>query len=144
MSEWDQVNNVILRAPFMTARAAVPHMRQAGGGRIINLGGLSAFLGSKARPHVIAAKMGVVGLTRALAFELGHDGITANCVVPGLIDTTRGDSAGAHSISEDPAAPVPRMGRPEEVAAMVRHLCLPESAYITGQTIHVNGGRFMT
>lgn len=144
MSEWDQVHNVILRAPFMTARAAIPHMRKAGGGRIINLGGLSAHLGSKSRPHVIAAKMGVVGLTRALACELGHDGITANCVVPGLIDTTRGDSAGVHSISEDPSAPVPRKGKPEEVAGMVRHLCLPESAYITGQTIHVNGGRFMT
>ncbi|NQU69967.1 MAG: SDR family oxidoreductase [Rhodospirillales bacterium] len=144
MSEWDQVHNVILRAPFMTARAAVPHMRKIGSGRIINLGGLSAHLGSKARPHVIAAKMGVVGLTRALAYELGHDGITANCVVPGLIDTTRGDSAGVHSIAEDPTAPVPRKGKPEEVAAMIRHLCLPESAYITGQTIHVNGGRFMT
>lgn len=144
MAEWDQVNNVILRAPFMTARAAVPEMRKAGGGRIINLGGLSAHLGATARPHVMAAKMGVIGLTHALACEVGHDGITVNCVVPGLIDTARGVSAGVSAIDEDPTAPVPRKGRPEEVAAMVCHLCMPASAYVTGQTIHVNGGRFLT
>lgn len=142
--EWDLVNAVILRAPFLAARAAIPHMKKAGGGRIVNLGGLSAHLGARSRPHVMAAKMGVVGLTHALACEVGRDGITVNCVVPGVIDTVRGASAGERSIDEDPTAPVPRMGEPEEVADTVRHLCSPLSGYITGQTIHVNGGRFLT
>ncbi|MBT3791614.1 MAG: SDR family oxidoreductase [Rhodospirillales bacterium] len=145
LEQWRKVTSVILDAAFLTSRTAAPHMIEAGNGRIVNLGGLSAHLGAKERPHVIAAKMGVVGLTRAMAAELGGHGITANCVVPGVIDTVRGASAGtASNLDVRSGALVPRMGLPEEIADMVRHLCMPASAYITGQVIHVNGGRFLT
>ncbi len=144
LEEWRRVTSVILDASFLTARSAAPHMITAKRGRIINLGGLSAYLGAKERPHVISAKMGVVGLTRALAIELGEHGITVNCVVPGVIDTVRGASAGTASNLDDRSSDsIGRAGQPEEVADMVRHLCMPMSSYITGQVIHVNGGRFL-
>jgi 3-oxoacyl-[acyl-carrier protein] reductase len=98
------------------------------------IGGLSAYLGTRGRAHVCAAKAGLVGLAHALAMELAEHGIRVNCVAPGAIDTVRG----AHS------ALLGRMGRSEEIAAMVRQLCLPEGAYVTGQTIHVNGGVFLS
>ena len=116
----------------------------AGGGAIINLGGMSAHFGTTDRAHVVAAKTGVVGLTRALAHDLAPFHITANCVVPGLIDTKRGKSG--HGSASLAAARMPlagRLGRPEEVASMVRTLVGPQSRYITGQTIHVNGGAFL-
>jgi 3-oxoacyl-[acyl-carrier protein] reductase len=135
---------VILDGAFICAKAALPAMKAAGAGAIINLGGMSAHVGTTDRAHVVAAKTGVVGLTRALAHDLAPFHITANCVVPGLIDTKRGKSGhGSASLS---AARVPlagRLGRPEEVASMVRTLVGPQSRYITGQTIHVNGGAFL-
>ncbi len=143
-AEWREVMSVILDGAFLCAKAALPAMRVAGGGSIVNLGGMSAHAGTTDRAHVIAAKTGVVGLTRALAHDLAKFGITANCVVPGLIDTKRGKSG--HGSASLAAARVPlagRLGRPEEVASMVRHLVGPQSRYVTGQTIHVNGGAFL-
>ncbi len=145
LAEWREVTAVLLDAPFLCAKAALPAMKAAGGGSIINLGGLSAHTGTTDRAHVIAAKMGVVGLTRALAFDLAPYGITANCVVPGLIETQRGKSG--HGSASLNAARVPlagRRGRPEEVASMVRMLAGPQSRYLTGQTLHVNGGAMVT
>jgi 3-oxoacyl-[acyl-carrier protein] reductase len=143
-AEWREVLSVILDGAFLTAKAALPAMKAAGAGAIINLGGMSAHTGTMDRAHVVAAKAGIVGLTRALAFDLAAYAITANCVVPGLIDTIRGNSGhGSASLS---AARVPlagRKGRPEEVASMVRVLAGPQSRYVTGQTIHVNGGAFL-
>ena len=141
---WNEVISVILGGAFLCARAAIPHMIAAGGGTIINIGGLTGHTGAHDRAHVITAKAGLVGLTKALAVEFGAKGITVNCVVPGQI-------GGARSATSGIPAPKPggdenvvgRMGTFEEVAAMVRTLCLPTGAYITGQTIHVNGGRFM-
>ena len=141
---WNEVISVILGGAFLCARAAIPHMIAAGGGTIINIGGLTGHTGAHHRAHVITAKAGLVGLTKALAVEFGAKGITVNCVVPGQI-------GGARSATSGIPAPKPggdenvvgRMGTFEEVAAMVRTLCLPTGAYITGQTIHVNGGRFM-
>src|SRR5690606_2176650 len=124
--------------------ACTPHMVKAGGGAIVTLGGISTHVGTKNRAHVSAAKAGLEGLTRALAMELAEHRITVNCVAPGAIDTVRGASAGARpSNMGAEATPLRRFGRPEEIAAMVRHLCLPEGSYITGQTIHVNGGVWM-
>ena len=143
-AEWREVTAVLLDGPFLCAKAALPALKAAGGGSIVNIGGMSAHTGTTDRAHVVAAKSGVVGLTRALAFDLAPFAITANCVVPGLIDTQRGKSGhGSKSLS---AARVPltgRLGHPEEVASMVRMLAGPQSRYITGQTLHVNGGAFL-
>ncbi len=143
-AEWREVMSVILDGAFLAAKAVLPAMKAAGGGTIINLGGMSAHTGTTDRAHVVAAKTGLVGLTRALAFDLAPFKITANCVVPGLIDTKRGKSG--HGSASLAAARVPlvgRLGQPEEVASMVRMLCGPQSRYITGQTMHVNGGAFL-
>ena len=92
---------------------------------------------------MVSAKAGIVGLTKALATEFGSQGITANCVVPGTIDTVRGETAGsAAEHGGGHSTLIQRKGRPQEVAAMVRHLCLPDAEYITGQTIHVSGGGY--
>jgi len=143
-AEWREVTAVLLDGPFLCAKAALPALKAAGGGSIVNLGGMSAHTGTADRAHVVAAKAGVVGLTRALAFDLAPFAVTANCVVPGLIDTQRGNSG--HGSKTLAAARVPlagRLGNPAEVAAMVRMLAGPQGRYVTGQTIHVNGGAFL-
>jgi 3-oxoacyl-[acyl-carrier protein] reductase len=146
LDEWHQVLAVPLDGAFLTAKAAVPHMIAGKrGGAIVTLGGVSAFLGTRGRAHVCAAKAGLVGLTHALAMELAEHGIRVNCVAPGAIDTLRGASAGARPGTMGAhSAPLGRLGRAEEIAAIVRQLCLPDGAYITGQTIHVNGGVFLS
>ena len=144
-AEWREILGVALDGAFITAKACVPHMIAAGGGAIVTLGGVSTHVGTKNRVHVCAAKAGLEGLTRGLAMELAEHRITVNCVAPGAIDTVRGASAGARpgALGNAGGIPLGRMGRPEEIAAIVRHLCLPEGSYITGQTIHLNGGVFM-
>ena len=113
---------------------------------IINLGGMSAHTGSRERAHVIAAKTGLIGLTRALACDLSEHGINVNCVVPGLIETERGHSAGGgapeHHAKNKTLSGV--RGRPEDVADLVVFLCGPKARYITGQTLHANGGAFFS
>ncbi len=141
--EWHQVTAIILDGAFLCSRAVIPHMRSQGGGTIISMGGLTAHRGASERVHVTTAKSGLIGFTKGLATELGGDGITVNCVVPGLIDTVRGATA---EVSSDHAEMLPlvgRKGRVEEVSAMVRHLCGPQSRYITGQTIHLTGGAYL-
>jgi 3-oxoacyl-[acyl-carrier protein] reductase len=146
LEEWHRVLAVPLDGAFLTVKAALPHMIRGGrGGSIVTLGGVSTYLGTRGRAHVCTAKAGLVGLSHALAMELAEHNIRVNCVAPGTIDTVRGASAGARP--GDMGAhrtPLGRLGRPEEIAAIVRQLCLPDGAYITGQTIHVNGGVFLT
>jgi 3-oxoacyl-[acyl-carrier protein] reductase len=134
---WREITGVILDGAWLCARACLPHLPDDTGA-IINIGGMSAHTGAAGRPHVVAAKAGVVGLTRALAHDLAPRGITVNCVVPGLIDTVR-SSPSAHTIE----SLMGRRGRPEEVAGAVRFLAGPGARYITGQTLHVNGGGFL-
>jgi 3-oxoacyl-[acyl-carrier protein] reductase len=130
---------VDLDSVFLMTSAAAPHIVAAGGGSMVCLGGSPSHLGTRGRSHVCAAKMGVVGLARVLANELGEHGINVNVVAPGHVDTTRGKSAGqSSSVSSERA--MARKAQPEEIAAMVCHLCLPAGRYVTGQTIHVNGG----
>lgn len=143
LDEWHRVLAVPLDGAFLCAKAAVPHMIDAGGGAIVTIGGISAHLGTPNRAHVCAAKAGLEGLTHALAIELAPHRIRVNCVAPGSIDTVRGASAGARPPGTAGKVPAGRMGRPEEVAAIVRQLCLPDGAFVTGQTIHVNGGAFL-
>ena len=140
-AEWRETMATILDGAYLCAHAALPHLIAAGGGAIVNIGGLSSFTGAARRAHVIAAKAGLVGLTRALAHDLAPHGVTVNCVAPGLIDTARRGPEPAHHATH--ATLVGRRGTPEEIAGVVRFLCGPEGRYITGQTLHVNGGVFM-
>lgn len=140
--EWREILATTLDAAYLCSHAALPHLMQSGSGAIVNIGGLSAHTGAARRAHVIAAKAGLVGLTRALAHDLAPHRITVNCVAPGLIDTRRASTGQpAHHALFAPLAG--RLGKPEEIAALVRFLCGPEARYITGQTIHANGGVFM-
>ena len=139
--EWRAIMSTILDGAYLCSRAAFPHLIAAGGGSIVNIGGLSSFTGAARRAHVIAAKAGLVGLTRALAHDLAPHGITVNCVAPGLIDTQRRGPEPAHHAKH--ATLAGRRGTPEEIAAVVRFLCGPDARYITGQTLHANGGVFM-
>lgn len=126
-ARWREVMSVILDGAYLCAHAALPYLRQSKAGAIVNIGGMSAHAGSAGRAHVIAAKAGLVGLTRALAHDLGPDGITVNCVVPGLIATVRGGSAGntepAHHAERTTL--LGRRGQPDEVASLVQFLCGP-------------------
>ena len=137
--EWREVLAVDLDSVFLMTRAAAPRIVEGGGGSIVCIGGSPSHMGTRGRSAVCAAKLGVVGLSRVLASELGEHGINVNVVAPGHVDTTRGASAGRVS-AVTAERPIERKAKPEEIAAMVCHLCLPAGRYITGQTIHVNGG----
>ena len=142
--EWREIMGATIDGAFYCAHAAIPHIIAAGGGTIINLGGISSHTGAVGRVHAITAKAGMVGLTRALAKELGPHNITVNTVVPGSIETVRGFAAGGNSgRAALPDSLLGRRGQPEEIAAMVRFLCSDEARYVTGQSIHVNGGAFL-
>lgn len=142
--EWRRVLSIVLDGAFLCAQACLPHLIRAGGGAIVNIGGLTGHRGASGRAHVITAKSGLAGMTKALALDLAPHQITVNCVVPGTIESTRG-LPGVPERPEHRRAPPPigRRGEPEEVAAMVRMLCGPDARYITGQAIHVNGGGYM-
>jgi 3-oxoacyl-[acyl-carrier protein] reductase len=141
-AEWREVMSVILDGAFHCVTACVPAMKK-NGGTIINVGGMSAHIGSKGRAHVMTAKAALVGFSRALAHDLAADKITANCVVPGAIDTTRPSTSltPAHHLTHGTITG--ERGRSDDVAAMVRFLCGPNGRFVTGQTIHVNGGAFL-
>jgi 3-oxoacyl-[acyl-carrier protein] reductase len=144
LKEWHEVLAVILDGPFLCARAALPHLAKGGHGAIVNIGGLTAYTGATHRAHVVAAKAGLDGLTKALALELAPRGITVALVAPGLIDTVRGKhSAVAPEHHKKHATLTGRRGLPEDVASMVRYLAGPRGRYLTGQTVHVNGGAFL-
>jgi len=143
LDEWHEILAVALDGAFILAKATVPEMIKRGGGALIGLSGISHHSGGANRIHVNASKGGLEGMMRGLANELAPHNITANCVAPGSIDTVRGASAGGpQGRAMSRAIPLGRQGKPEEIAAMVRFLAGPEGRYITGQTIHVNGGLF--
>jgi 3-oxoacyl-[acyl-carrier protein] reductase len=140
-AEFRAVLAVIVDGAFLTSKAAYPHLKRGNVGAIVNIGGMSAHTGAKGRPHVVAAKAGLVGLTKGLAHDLAAAGITVNCVSPGLIATARQGPTPQHLMLA--RSLVPRQGLPEEIAAAVRFLVGPGARYITGQTLHVNGGTFL-
>lgn len=140
LAQWQNVTRTILDGAFLCSRAVLPNMQKQKYGRIVNIGGISAHLGTAGRAHVVTAKTGLVGLTRALASEFAADGITVNCIVPGRIGGERSHTSGK-GIAGMP--PVGREGLPEDVADIVHNLCRPQASYMTGQTIHVSGGMFM-
>ena len=142
LATWRYVTGVILDGAFICSKAALAALRKSGEGRIVNIGGMSGHTGAAGRPHVVAAKLGLVGLTRGLAHDLAPDKITVNCVVPGLIDTQVAGSSGTGSVHKREGL-LGRRGEPHEVAAVVRFLCGPDGRYVTGQEWHVNGGAYM-
>ncbi len=144
LAAFRQVTSVALEGPFLCARAALDALTTSGAGAIVNIGGLTAYTGARDRVHVISAKAGLDGMTKALAHDLASRGITVNLVSPGLIDTQRGGAS--HREPEHHkrhATLVGRRGTPEEVAAAVRYLAGPNARYVTGQTLHVNGGAYL-
>lgn len=144
-AEWREILAVVLDGAFLCSRAALPLMLENGGGSIVNLGGVSAHIGAKNRAHVATAKAGLAGLTHALALEFGEAGVTVNTVAPGKIGGPRSATAGeSPHMPGTGNIPVGREGDVEEVAGMICHLCLPASRFVTGQTIHVSGGLFMS
>jgi 3-oxoacyl-[acyl-carrier protein] reductase len=140
LSDFRAVVALILEAPFLCVRAALPHLRRSGAGAIVSIGGMTGHIGGTDRVHVAAGKAGLVGLTKGFARELADDDITANCVVPGLIDTPRSHTPAGHAAQPSLLG---RQGSTGEIAAMVRYLCGPSARFITGQAIHVNGGAYM-
>jgi 3-oxoacyl-[acyl-carrier protein] reductase len=141
-AEFRRITGIILDGAYICVKACLAGLRASGQGAIVNVGGMSGHTGAKGRPHVVAGKMGLVGLTRALAHDLAPDAITVNCVVPGLIETMRTATSGAHSAHQDGTL-VGRRGTPEEIAAAIRFLAGPDARYITGQDWHVNGGAYL-
>ena len=142
-AEWREIMDVTLDGTFHCVKACLPALRKSGAGTIVNIGGLSAHTGAKDRAHVVTAKAGIIGFTRALAHDLSADGINVICVVPGLIGTPRPKNKPepAHHLRHQTITGA--RGRPEDVAAAVRFLCGPGARYINGQAIHSNGGAYL-
>jgi 3-oxoacyl-[acyl-carrier protein] reductase len=137
---WKRITGIILDGAFLTTKASLAALRKSDAGAIVNIGGMSGHTGAAGRPHVVAAKLGLVGFTRGLAHDLAPDGITVNCVVPGLIDTKRASGSKTAHLHE---TLIGRHGTVEEVAATVRFLAGPNARYVTGQDWHVNGGAYL-
>jgi len=141
-AEWREIMGVTLDGAFHCVKACLAALQRSEAGTIVNIGGLSAHTGAKDRAHVVTAKAGIIGFTRALACDLASDDVTVNCVVPGLIGTPRPKERPepAHHLTHQTLTGA--RGKPEDVAAAVRFLCGPGARYITGQAIHSNGGAY--
>jgi len=143
---WDRILAVNLTGTFHCLQAAIPDMREAGWGRIVTISSSSAQSGAPRMAHYVAAKAGVIGLTRSVALDFARHGITVNAITPGMIDTPmlRGAAAGGDIGTLEKVAaravPVGRAGTPEEIAAACGFLCSDEASFITGQVVGVNGG----
>jgi len=140
--EWRLPLAITLDGAFYCTQACLPSMINAGGGSIVTLGGLNSLSGAKKRVHGSVAKHGLVGFTRALARELGEYGIRANCVAPGSMNTPVRANRSPRPEAKD-VVPLGRKCEPDEIATTVRFLCGPGASFISGQTIHVNGGQSM-
>ena len=143
--DWERTVGINLGGIYECCRAAAPIMRERGGGRIVNISSNAAILGFKGMPSYSAAKAGILGLTRALASDLGRYWITVNAVAPGSIQTGLGETSGWTSDPRIRAwdatrTPLPRVGRPEDFAGAVAFLVSDDAAWITGQTLVVDGG----
>ena len=144
---WARVLEVNLTGTFHCCQVVIPHMLDAGWGRIVNISSSSAHGGQPYMTHYVASKAGMIGLTKSLALEFGPKGITVNTIPPGFIDTPMLRAAEAKgrlgvSVEEnEKRTPVRRAGRPEDIAAACAFLVRDEAGYVTGQVIGVNGGR---
>ncbi|MDQ5941996.1 MAG: 3-oxoacyl-[acyl-carrier protein] reductase [Pseudomonadota bacterium] len=142
--EWDAVVDTNLKAIFRLSKAVMRGMMKARGGRVINITSVVGHAGNPGQANYCAAKAGVAGLSRSLARELGSRNITVNCIAPGFIDT---DMTKALDDKQKEAMvgsiPLGRLGTPADIAAAVAYLASPAASYVTGTTLHVNGGMYM-
>jgi 3-oxoacyl-[acyl-carrier protein] reductase len=142
--EWDQVLAVDLTSAFVLCRAAVRNMMRRHWGRIINITSISGVIGNPGQANYAAAKAGMIGMTKALAREVASRGITANCIAPGFIRTAMTDALNEKQVEAIAAViPAGKFGNPEDIAAAALYLASEEAGYMTGQTLHVNGGMAM-
>ena len=143
--EWDSVIDTNLKSVFRLSRAVLRPMMKARTGRIINITSVVGSSGNPGQANYAAAKAGVAGMTRALAREIGSRGITVNCVAPGFIDTDMTkDLPAEQQAALKQQIPLGRLGSPDDIAHAVAFLASPHAAYITGTTLHVNGGMYMS
>ena len=142
--DWDDVIAVNLTAPFLLSRAAVKGMVKRRFGRIINITSIVGIAGNPGQANYCASKAGIIGMSKALASEVATRNITVNCIAPGFIETAMtGDLGQKQTESILSTIPAARLGQPAEIAAAAVYLASVEAAYVTGQTIHVNGGMAM-
>ena len=142
--EWDDIQATNLRSVFVLSRAVLRGMMKARAGRIVNVTSVVGFTGNPGQSNYAASKAGIVGFSKSLAREVGSRNITVNCVAPGFIETDM-----TRALGEDQSrrlldnVPLGRLGNVDDVAQAVLFLCSPGAAYITGATLHVNGGMYM-
>ena len=142
--DWQSVIDVNLTATFRLCRAAIRGMMKARWGRIVNISSVVGQTGNAGQVNYAASKAGMVGLSKSLAAEVASRGITVNCVAPGFIETAMTDKLNDQQRAGIlTAVPAGRMGTPAEIAAAVLYLASPEAGYVTGATLHVNGGMAM-
>jgi len=143
--DWDAVLDTNLASVFRLSKAVLRGMMKARAGRIVSVTSVVGLTGNPGQANYAAAKAGIIGFTKSLAREVGSRGITANTVAPGFIDTDMTRALGeAQRAALSAQIPLGKLGQPADIAAAVAFLCSPEAAYITGETLHVNGGMYMT
>ena len=140
---WDRMMRVNLKGPFLCTKAIVPDMLAGGWGRIVNISSSSTQSGARNMSHYVASKGGVAGFTKALAMEYASRGITVNSIAPGFVDTPMLRASPVDIEAAAAASPMGRAGKPEDIAAACSYLVSDAAGYITGQTISVNGGRYL-
>lgn len=144
LDQWSEVIDTILKGAFLCTKAALPSMMERNWGRIVNISS-RAHLGNPGQTNYAAAKAGLIGFTRALAYEQGKFNITANAIAPGFIETELLKSLSTYSALREAAlsrTPLPRLGVPQDVADAIVFLCSERAGFITGETLHVTGGRY--
>jgi 3-oxoacyl-[acyl-carrier protein] reductase len=144
--QWDEVIAVNLTSTFMLMRAAARHMMRSrtGYGRIINISSVSGIIGNPGQGNYAASKAGMIGMTKSLAREVASRGVTANCIAPGFIETPMTAVLNEKQITAiKEAIPAQSFGKPEDIAAAAVYLASDEARYMTGQTLHINGGMVM-
>ncbi|SIT41716.1 3-oxoacyl-(acyl-carrier-protein) reductase FabG [Paraburkholderia piptadeniae] len=142
--DWDFVMNVMLKGAFLAAKAVMPHFINQGWGRLINVSS-RAHLGNPTQANYSAAKAGLIGMAKALSMEEGRYGITANCVAPGFMDTEMVQALETYETIKERAVaaqPIKRAGRPDDIADAVAFLASERAGFISGEVLHVTGGRY--
>ena len=142
--DWEDVLDINLSSVFRLCRATMPAMMKKRWGRIINITSIVGITGNAGQANYVASKAGMIGMTKSIAQEVAPRGITANCIAPGFIDTAMTENL-SESIKERllGAIPAKRLGKPDDIAGAAIYLASDESAYLTGQTLHINGGMAM-